>query len=187
LQVDPIGYQDGMNMYAYTNNNPINWSDPRGLISLAKQFYIEVMVDLGRNLTQSQIDEFKSSANSVAQIAGGAAGIGLFIISAPLSLPAALAGLTGAVLSTIGIADGLFNLLSWDWYNEALHPDTGMFEEAGKNIGVVCEMGETGQSIGKVADISTIIFGVSGVGSLPEAGMAIVPIIQEMPAILKSH
>jgi len=31
LQPDPIGYNDGMNMYAYVGNNPLAWIDPYGL------------------------------------------------------------------------------------------------------------------------------------------------------------
>ena len=31
LQPDPLGYVDGMNLYAYCGNNPVNWIDPWGL------------------------------------------------------------------------------------------------------------------------------------------------------------
>ncbi|MHC4705119.1 MAG: RHS repeat-associated core domain-containing protein, partial [Planctomycetota bacterium] len=31
LQADPVGYDDGLNVYAYCGNNPLIWADPYGL------------------------------------------------------------------------------------------------------------------------------------------------------------
>ncbi len=31
LQTDKVGYADGLNMYSYCGNNPLNWTDPYGL------------------------------------------------------------------------------------------------------------------------------------------------------------
>nr|WP_281174046.1 RHS repeat-associated core domain-containing protein [Methylomicrobium agile] len=33
LQTDPVGYQDGLNRYAYVGNNPFNRNDPSGLLA----------------------------------------------------------------------------------------------------------------------------------------------------------
>ena len=37
MQTDPIGYGDGMNWYAYAHNDPVNGSDPTGLVTITGQ------------------------------------------------------------------------------------------------------------------------------------------------------
>jgi hypothetical protein len=39
LQADPIGYGDGMNMYAYCGNNPLVFIDPSGLVQVVTGRY----------------------------------------------------------------------------------------------------------------------------------------------------
>jgi RHS repeat-associated protein len=34
LQPDPTGYADGVNMYAYARNNPLNWTGPSGMVPI---------------------------------------------------------------------------------------------------------------------------------------------------------
>jgi RHS repeat-associated protein len=47
LQTDPVGYDGGMNWYAYCRNNPVNYFDPTGLLSIA--FYDGSMFEEAAN------------------------------------------------------------------------------------------------------------------------------------------
>lgn len=44
LEADPIGYGDGMNMYAYVGNDPVNGTDPTGLDGPPTQAELDALI-----------------------------------------------------------------------------------------------------------------------------------------------
>lgn len=77
LQRDPLGYVDGMNMYAYVVNNPRNFVDPMGLASRCPScgviHGINISLDSSSNGLDNQIGH--SINNAISELSNGTIGL----------------------------------------------------------------------------------------------------------------
>ncbi len=77
MQTDPIGYEDGMNWYAYVGNDPVNNADPTGKFLVGAVF--NALLDVGIQMIENggDISKVDPTQTAIAFVTGAVgAGIG---------------------------------------------------------------------------------------------------------------
>ena len=96
LQPDPLGYGDGMNLYAYVGNDPLNFVDPLGLYSTGT--FSDRIDNAFALIPETAYDVYDQAGGNIGiALSGGAPGLGFSVKSAIRSAPALVKNLGATV------------------------------------------------------------------------------------------
>lgn len=104
LQPDPIGYAGGNNLYAYVNDDPLNFVDPQGLVLEG----LSAGVNAGLAGNDTDLLNIFSSGSTAARIGGGAGLVGGFVARTSLEAGAFLVG-EGLLRGALGVGSTIPN------------------------------------------------------------------------------